>query len=121
MQVHASSLASSPRSRADYEVMCPVNYRLHQPAHHLGAIAAITVEENNNLAMRRDGAQARPICAAVTANRFMHHPRAGRARNFCGVIGTAVIDDDNFVGNTTWHATDDSSNRCFFIQSGNDD
>src|SRR5437763_8880448 len=121
MEVHASSFASSPRPRSDYEVMCAVNYRLHQPAHHLGTIAAITVEENNNLAMRRDSAQARPICAAVTALRFKNHTRTRRVRDLSSAIGAAVVHHYDFVSDVPRHVTDDSSNRCFFIQSGDDD
>src|SRR5438445_1340984 len=52
--VHASALTLSARARRNHEIMRLFDYRLDQPIHHFGIVAAIAVEKDDDFAIRRD-------------------------------------------------------------------
>src|SRR5882724_2868387 len=121
MPVHTSSLASSARSRRNHEVVCPFYYWLNEPIHHFRIVTAVTVQEHNDLAISRERAQPRAKRPSISALRLCYHASAGGCCNFRCAIAAAVINDDYLVSNLTRHVIDDFTNRCFLIQSGDDD
>src|SRR6266567_2747600 len=97
--VHASSLTSTARARRNHEIMRPFNYRLNQPIHHFRVVTAVTVQKHDDFAISRKRTQPRAKRPPVPALRLSYHASASSSCNFRCLIGTAVIDDDYFVGN----------------------
>ncbi len=120
MKIHAALLSLPTRARRDHKIMCSFGYRLDQLAHDFGVIAAVAVEEHDNLATWRNCPKTRAKGAAIATVGFVNDARAGGARHFRRAVGAAIIDDDNFVGDVPRNGTNHLSNRILLVQRGYD-
>jgi hypothetical protein len=101
--------------------MCAVADWPNESFNELGAITAISIQENDDLALGWKGANTSCTRTAVTAPRFQNYFRASLTRARTGSIIAAIIDDDDFARNfrrdTFAH---DVRDRFLFVQRGND-
>ena len=102
--------------------MRPVCNRIDKLLHKLGAIAAITVEEHDDVAFRRKRAGASYACAAVTVLWLRYNFCARSSRTVRSLISAAVIHHDDLGrdfcrGDFAHH----SRNRLFLVKCRDDD
>src|SRR5258708_17445832 len=97
MPIHASSLAPAARARRNHEIMRPFDYRLDEPNHHFRVVAAIAVEEHDDVAISRERAQSCAKRPSVSALGLCYHASARGGCRFRTAIGTAVTDDGYFI------------------------
>src|SRR5262249_42383531 len=97
LEIHATGFAFSARARADHEVVRSAHDRSHHLWYERWNVAAIAIENHNDVTFGRNRAgpcRARP---PVTAQRS-YDVRAGFTRSLGCAIGAAVINDDHFAG-----------------------
>src|SRR5436853_2482883 len=70
LEIHAARFALPARTRADHKILFSCGDWSDELLHELRAIAPIAIEENDDLRLRRESADARRAGAAVTGRRL---------------------------------------------------
>src|SRR5258708_21985156 len=120
MPVHASSLAPATRTRRIQEIRRPSHYGLDEPIHHFRVVTAVAVEKDDDFAVRGDRAQPRAKRPPISALGLCYHASASGGCDFRSSIGTAVIDDDYFIGDISRNRGEHIRNRLLFVERGDD-
>ncbi len=121
LEVHAAGLAPAANPRSDDEISFTGANGLCQPWNELRAIAAIAIQEDDDLALFVQRGDARQTGAAIASPRLDDHPGPGLPRPLGRAVGAAVVDDQYFVGDGPWNRADDIADRLFLVEGGNDD
>ena len=120
LRIHAAGLAFPAGARSNHKIVRPVDDRLNQGRNEARNIAAIAIEENDQIAFignRRDARRA----GATISGRRRNHLRSRVSGAFRGSVSAAVINNNDFA----------RSSRCdyfahhlgdwfFFVQCWND-
>ncbi len=101
LEIHAARLAFSARARADHKILFAPPDRVDQLGHELGTIAAVAVQENNEIALGRQRANSSGAGAAVTGCWFRDDFSARGEGALSRPIAAAIIHDDDFAGQTS--------------------
>src|ERR1051325_9981644 len=120
MRGHAARLPLPAAARPDHEIIAAVGDRLDEKRDQLGAVAAVAIEKNDNVAIR-GGLSAGPACTPVAAFAQADDLRTRRSRALGSAIGTAAISDNDVVDHFSWHGGKDTSDRVLFIECRNDE
>jgi hypothetical protein len=87
---------------------------LNQTIHYLGTVTAITVEENDDLAIGSKRSNPGGTSPAVASAWFGYDSRPSQSGAFSGGVSTAVVDDD-YLGDLIWNRLNDVCDGLFFI------
>ena len=117
---HAAPLPLATAARADHKIVAAIGDRLDETPDQLGAVAAIAIEENDDVAIL-GGISARPAGAAVAALAQADNAGARRSRILGGAIGATAINDDDVVDNRSRHGGNHAPNRFLFIEGRDDE
>jgi hypothetical protein len=118
---HAAGFALPAQPRAHDEIGRTARDRSDHVRQERRHVAAVTVEEADDVGIVAHGRKTSRAGAAIAAARLAEHARTRRARARRGRIARAVVDHDHLVDTLRQHAGDDARDRLFFIQTRNDD
>src|SRR5262249_21162230 len=119
-RVHAAGLAPAPDPRADDEILLAGKDGRDQAGYELGAIAAVAVEEHDDLAVAMDVVHSRLAGPAIAALRLVNHPRAGGLSALGGAVAAAIVHDHDLADRLAQHGADDLADRLLLVQGGDD-
>ena len=112
---HAVRLAGTAGARSDDEIGPSLGDRRDQFGDQLRAIAAVAVEEDDDVAIPgRLGAG--PAGPAVAAAAFADDPRPGGAGPLDGAVGAGAVGDDDVIDAARRDRGNDPGDRCFLIE-----
>src|SRR5215469_6053184 len=114
-RVHAAGLTLAACTRADHEVVCAAEDRAEQQRRELRPVAAIAVEEYDDVAVtRRPG----PRCAgpAIAALPLNEDARARVAGALCGAILAAAVYGDDLIDYIARDGADYLCDRLFRVE-----
>jgi pimeloyl-ACP methyl ester carboxylesterase len=101
VRVHAAGFPRAAGTRTNHEIGCAIDNRLDHRGDQLGAIAAVAIEEDDDIAIPcRLGAGS--AGAAIAAAGFADDPRAGGAGPLDGAVGAAAVGDNDVIDDTGW-------------------
>jgi hypothetical protein len=117
LEIHAAGFALSARSRADYEIMRPVDDRLDELWYERWNVAAIAIEKYYDVVPRlRERDRASACCArSPITTRRNYDSRAGFTRPLRSTICTVVINDDHFAGHAGRETFANHARDRFFL------
>ena len=120
LPVHAARFALPARARTDDEILRPVRDGGDDLPHQRGHVAAVAVEEQQHVALRRR--DARRARAPVPAHGLADDARPRRPRPFGGAVVAAVVHDQHFPGQARgetflYHVGD----GFLLVEAGDDD
>src|ERR1051326_1721580 len=115
---HAAPLPLPTAARADHKIIAALGDRLDEKRDQLGAVAAVAIEKNDDVAIR-GGLSAGPAGAPVATFAQADDLRTLRPRALDGAVGTAAISDNDVVDNFPRHGGKHAPDRVLFIERRN--
>src|SRR5262249_60547610 len=120
LKVHAPLFTPSARARADHKIVVASSDGPNQSVHQFGAVAAVTVEEDYDVASRVERPHARSAGAAITALRFRNDTRSGQTRALSRAVIATVVNDDHFSGDLRRDGAHYVSDGRLLVERGDD-
>src|SRR5262245_33551823 len=80
LKVHAPLFTPSARARANHKIVVALSDGPNQSVHQFRTVAAVTIEEDYNVASRVERPHARLAGTAITAMRLRNDARSGQTR-----------------------------------------
>jgi hypothetical protein len=122
LKIHAARFAFPASARSDDEIVFPGNDWLDQVQHEFRAVAAVAIEKNNDATFGWKGPYTGGASPPIPGKWFDDDARTGFTGSRRGLIGTAVINHNNFAGYTgRGNGANDIGNRLLLVQRRNDD
>src|SRR5215475_7671068 len=116
----AARFALSAQPRAEDEIGSAARDWLDQCRDHVGAIAAIAVDEENDHAGRREVSEARKHGSPVAARRLDDDLGAGRSRALSRVITRLSVHDNDLAYAVGEHGCNARADRLFLVEARDD-
>src|SRR5262249_37545700 len=116
----AAHLARAANARTEDEDGLPGYNRRYQIRDELRWIAAIAIEEHQNLGVIARGGNARLDGATVAAARLDDHASPGSLCPLSRAVARAAVDDDDLVHLLRQHRGHDLADRRFLVEARND-
>ena len=116
----AAGLARTANARAENEDGLPGDDRRHQIRDEFRRIAAVAVEEDQNVGVIAHGGDARLDGATIAASRLDNHASSGGLSPLGRTVPRAPVDNDDLAHILRQHRGHDLANRRFLVEARND-
>jgi hypothetical protein len=117
---HAARFAHAAKPRAHHEIGGAGRDGCHDGRQKGRHVAAIAIEEADDLGSEGKRRHAGGAGAPVATSRLAGHSRARCRGLLCGAIGRAVIHDDDVVHALAQDLANDAADRLGLVETGND-
>ncbi len=116
----AARLARSLEPGAEHEIGAAVAQRRDHVRDHLRDVAAVAVDEDDEITFGPQRVDTRHQRAPVAPARFRDDAGASGSRTFCRPVPRQAIDDDHLVDALREDVGDHGADRVLFVDAGND-
>src|SRR6266446_5698778 len=115
-RVEGMMAAESPRGEDQLRLVS--DERRHDLGEFLRMLAPIAIEEDGDVRVWTERADAGPARRPVAPPRLIDHSRTRAGRNRAGGIGRAVVHHDHLVDHFARHAPQERPDRVGFVEGG---